>query len=225
MEMKDFTEISVQSRESLGSSHSTKLRRDSRLPAVVYSAGSEAISISVDTREFSNAARGAKLATIFKFKSDDSTLNGQIAFVKEIQKEPIKDKLLHIDFLKIKEGESVNVKIPVTVSGDPVAIREGRAKKSQSTYELEVSCLPSLIPDSVNVDISALEAGESVISKDVKLPEGVVLFSSGNQTIVTLKTPSAKKEEEEVEAAADATAEAGAEPAAGATEEKKEESK
>ena len=226
MEMKDFTEISVQARGGLGSSNSTKLRRDNRLPAVVYSAGSEAISISVDTREFSNAARGAKLATIFKFKSDDSELNGQIAFVKEIQKEPIKDKLLHIDFLKIKEGESVNVKIPVTVSGDPIAIREGRAKKSQSTYELEVSCLPSLIPDSVDVDISALEAGESVISKDVKLPEGVVLFSSGNQTIVTLKTPSAKKDEE-VSAEADATAEAGAEPAAdaGATEEKKEESK
>ncbi len=225
MEMKDFTEISVQSRDSLGSSHSTKLRRDSRLPAVVYSAGADAVSISVDTREFSNAARGAKLATIFKFKSEDSALNGQIAFVKEIQKEPIKDKLLHIDFLKIKEGESVNVRIPVTVSGDPIAIREGRAKKSQVTYELEVSCLPSLIPDSVDVDISALEAGESVISKDVKLPEGVSLFSSGNQTIVTLKTPSAKKEEEEI--AADATAEAGAEPAAaaGATEEKKEESK
>ena len=155
MEMKDFTEISVQSRASLGSSNSTKLRRDKRLPAVVYSAGAEAISISVDTREFSNAARGAKLATIFKFKSEDSELNGQIAFVKEIQKEPIKDRLLHIDFLKIKAGEAVNVKIPVTVSGDPVAIREGRAKQSQSTYELEISCLPSAIPDSVNVDISS----------------------------------------------------------------------
>ena len=227
MEMKDFTEISVQSRDVLGSSSSTKLRRDQRLPAVIYSAGSDAISISVDTREFSNAARGAKLATIFKFKSDDSELNGQIAFVKEIQKEPIKDRLLHIDFLKIKEGESVNVKIPVTVSGDPIAIREGRAKKSQSTYELEVSCLPSIIPDSVNVDITSLEAGESIISKDVKLPDGVSLVSSGNQTIVTLKTPSAQKEEEEVavEASADGeTAEAAAE-SAPAAEDKKEESK
>ena len=226
MAMKDFTEISVQSREGLGSSSSTKLRRDNRLPAVVYSAGSDAISISVDTREFSNAARGAKLATIFKFKSEDSELNGQIAFVKEIQKEPIKDRLLHIDFLKIKEGETVNVKIPVTVSGDPVAIREGRAKKSQSRYELEVSCLPSAIPDSVNVDITSLEAGESIISKDVKLPDGVTLVSSGNQTIVTLKVPSAQKEEEVVaaEAGADEATGAAAEPAAGA-EEKKEESK
>ena len=226
MEMKDFTEISVQSRDALGSSSSTKLRRDQRLPAVIYSAGSDAISISVDTREFSNAARGAKLATIFKFKSDDSELNGQIAFVKEIQKEPIKDRLLHIDFLKIKEGESVNVKIPVTVSGDPIAIREGRAKKSQSTYELEVSCLPSIIPDSVDVDITSLEAGESIISKDVKLPDGVSLVSSGNQTIVTLKTPSAQKEEEvAVEASADGeTAETAAETAP-AAEDKKEESK
>ena len=225
MEMKDFTEISVQSRDSLGSSNSTKLRRDSRLPAVIYSAGSEAISISVDTREFSNAARGAKLATIFKFKSEDSNLDGQIAFVKKIQKEPIKDRLLHIDFLKIKEGEAVNVRIPVTVSGDPVAIREGRAKKSQSTYELEVSCLPSIIPDSVNVDISALEAGESIISKDVKLPDGVELVSSGNQTVVSLKVPSAQKEEEVEETKAGETADGATEATAEATEDKKEEGK
>ncbi len=221
MEMKEFTEISVQARQNTGSSNSTKLRRDARLPAVLYSAGSEATSISVDTREFTNAARGAKLATIFKFKSEDSAINGQLAFVKEIQKEPIKDKLLHVDFLKISEGESITVKIPISVLGEPAAIREGRATISQVAYELEVSCIPSIIPELVSVDISALDAGESLIVKDITLPEGVNLVTSENQTIVILKAPSAKKEAAEEVATEAATAE-GATPAAG---EKKEESK
>lgn len=182
----DFLELSVEKRESLGTSSNKKIRRAGRIPAVVYSAGEDALALSVGEHEFIRAAKGALSAQLFKFKCDDSVLDGTLAFVKELQSEPLKDKLLHIDFLSVKEGQSVSVKVPLKTVGESNAVREGRAILNQTAYEITVDCVPSAIPSSLEVEVGKLAEGDSILAGDIVLPEGILLKSSANQAVVSL---------------------------------------
>lgn len=213
----DFSEISVELRTSVGSSQSRKLRGQSRVPGVVYSGGSDSRLVSFDAREFTKLAKGARPAKIFKFKSENKDLNGTLAFVKEVQIEPLKETLVHVDFLSIREGEPVSVRIPLTTSGDSAAVREGRAILNQVSYEIEVECPPNAIPDVVDVDYSTIQEGASVLAKDLALPAGSKLKSSPHQVVITMfSTKKAKAEEEAAKAATPAVAAAtpAAKPAA-----------
>lgn len=213
----DFSEFSVELRTAVGSSNSKRLRAEKRVPGVVYSGGSSALSVSFDSREFTKLARGAKPAKIFKFKSENKDLNGTLAFVKEVQIEPLKETLVHVDFLSIREGEPVNIRIPLNIFGDSAAVREGRAILNQISYEIEVECPPYAIPEIINIDISTLNEGESFLAKDLELPADSKLSSSANQVIVTMfSTKKAKAEEEaaKAQAAAAPAAPAAAKPAA-----------
>ncbi len=210
----DFSEISVEPRTSIGSSNSKRLRNQNRVPGVVYSGGTASFSLSVDVREFSKLARGTKSAKIFKFKSEDKDLNGTLAFVKEVQIEPLKDRLMHVDFLSIREGEPVSVRIPLNIFGDAAAVREGRGILNQVSYEIEVECPPNAIPEIINMDISNLKEGESFLAKDLELPENSKLRSSSNQVIVTMFSTKKAIAAEEAAKVAAATPAAAAAPAA-----------
>lgn len=209
----DFSEILVELRTGVGSSQVKKLRAQNRVPGVVYSGGSASLAVSFDSREFTKLARGARPAKIFKFKSENKELNGTLAFVKEVQIEPLKEILMHVDFLSIREGEPVSIRIPLTTYGDSAVVREGRAILNQIVYEIEVECPPNAIPEVLEIDISNLQEGASMLAKDLPLPAGCKLRSSAQQVVVTMFSTKKAKAEEEAAKAATATA-AAATPAA-----------
>lgn len=206
----EFFELSVEKRETLGKSANNRLRKEGRLPAVVYSGGDDALSLSVEQREFVKLAKGALPAQLFKFKSEDSELDGTLAFVKDLDIEPIKESLLHVDFLSVKTGQSVSVNVPLKAVGETASVREGRAILNQTAYQLTVDCLPSAIPTLLEVDVSQLEEGQSILAKEVPLPEGAVLKSSDNQVVASLlSTKKGRSEDEAQDAPAAVEGEAG----------------
>jgi len=184
----------------------------------------DALSFSMGERDFVKLAKGALPAQLFKFKSEDSALDGTLAFVKDLDIEPLKESLLHVDFLSVKEGTSVSVNIPLKATGESASVREGRAILNQTAYQLTVDCLPSAIPAILEVDASGLEEGQSILAKDVPLPEGATLKSSDNQVVVSLlsnkKAAAVAVAVEEVAEATDAASPEGADAPAAEAEKK-----
>ena len=208
-------EIEISSREGIGSSNSRRLRKSGQLPAVVYQPGSESLSVTLDRHSFVMSARGKPHTQIFKFKGNTS-LAGKLSLVKGVQFEPIKGEVVHVEFLAVAEDHKVVVNVQVTITGIPECVKLGEATVNQVSYEVAIECFPTSIPEILTLDISKLEAGESMHASNVILPENCALKSPAGLTIVTAFVEKKGKEAEPVAAAAVATPAAAAKPAPGA---------
>ncbi len=226
MELKD---LEIEPRTELGRLAVGRLRRTGFVPGVIYSTGLPATSIVVKELQFSRVVTGSVSTQLFRLKSANSELDGQMALVKSIQREPKKDLVLHVDFLAVSEGHRITVTVPLELFGEVAAVKLGEMILNQTLYELELECLPTEIPAQIRFDVSSLREGVSFHVKDLTLPEGVTLKSDPSLTVVTL----AQKSEEEVAAktaeaapvAADAAAAAAAPGAAPAPEAEKDKGK
>ena len=205
-------EIQVEERKEQGSGAARRLRLAGSIPAVVYSESLPATSIVLNDHGYQLAVRGAGSTQLFKFTSSNSALNGLTTLIKDVQVEPIKNRILHVDFIALSAGHMVTVTVPVELVGENLAVREMRATLNQSEYQIDVECLPDAIPTKLTIDISSLEEGDSLHASDIVLPTGVKLRSIKGLTIVS----SISKKAADAEAAAQEAATASAKPAAAA---------
>ena len=206
--MKQVT-INVESREELGGSAASRLRREGYVPGVVYGDQIPAHSLVMQHTQYRKLMSGARGTQLFKFESHSKELNGLQTLVKEVQYDHLNDKVLHLDFYAITEGHRITVTVPVELFGESLAVKQGGCVLNQTAYDLELECLPTEIPECIRIDISQLGEGDSIHASEVPLPAGVELMSDGDLSIV-----SALLKREEVVAAAPAAAEAA--PAEGA---------
>lgn len=183
--------IQVEPREIFGTTGVRRLRKQGFAPAVVYANGESAKSISVNSHQFLMAARGCKPTQLFTLSSQDKALNGTKVFVKDVQLEPIKDLLVHVDFLSISAGHKVTIDVPVEIVGEAIGVKSGDSVLEQRTYFLSLECLPEKIPGAIVIDISKLAVGDSINAHEVALPEGVTLKSNHEMTIVSLSEAAA----------------------------------
>ncbi|MCB9030557.1 MAG: 50S ribosomal protein L25 [Deltaproteobacteria bacterium] len=182
--MEQFT-LSVEPRVKYGSSSNQRLRKEGRLPAVLYSGGKNATSLSVNRNEFVRLAKLASVSQLFTLASQDKELDGRLAIVKTIQKDYARsDEPLHIDFFALEEGVEVHVEIPLGFVGEAPGVKIGGGILTIATRQLEVVCLPKLIPNKIEISVSALEVGESIHAHEIALPEGVRLAGAPDETIV-----------------------------------------
>lgn len=207
-------ELEVEVRESSGSAAMRRLRNTGKIPAVVYSESLQAVSLVLDDHGYRMATRGVGRTQLFKLKSADGGLNGLMTIIKEVQIEPLKGKVLHVDLVALSAGHTLTVSVPVKLIGECAAVKEHRALLNQNEYEIEVECLPDQIPGELEIDITPLKEGGSLHASDVKLPAGVRLRSSTGLTIVSAISKKALEAQEAAEAAATAAAQAAAAPAA-----------
>jgi large subunit ribosomal protein L25 len=210
--VQDFT-LPITKRESAGSAVAGRMRLGGTVPCVVYAAGEATFHGSVSLKEFGALARRATRSQLFTLKSDERSVNGRRALVKEIQKEHLKGTILHIDFQALREDKEISLKVPLHFVGEAPGVKTEGGVMSVAAHELGISCLPKDIPVNIAVDISALALGQSLHAKDLTLPQGVKLSGSPDETVVSIVTVRALVEETP---AADATAAATAEGAEGA---------
>lgn len=179
-------ELEVVRRNELGKGVSKRMRKEGFVPAVVYSLGKDALHLAVSDQQFRRLAHGRPATQVFAFKSNSVELDGLSALVRDIQVEPIKEKIHHIDFLQVHEGHNVAVTVPIKLTGSIDAVRQGLAFTQQLLYDLEIRCFPDAIPTHLSADISDLRPGQSLNAGDVPMPEGVKLVSSTNTTVVSV---------------------------------------
>ncbi len=211
--MENFT-IEVQEREVLGKIAANRARREGVLPGVAYHRGEEPVALQVPYKEFMMLASRARRTQVFTFKSSSSKLGGKMAIVKEIQRDYVKNRLLHVDFQTLKENEELSVDVPVRLVGESPGVKNQNGILMFVTHEVTVSCLPKDIPGSLEVDISGLSLGESIHAGDLALPQGVSLKDDEEETIVSVVASRAT--EEAAKGAEGAPAAAAAAPAKGA---------
>ncbi|MCK5825562.1 MAG: 50S ribosomal protein L25 [Desulfuromusa sp.] len=187
-------ELNVDIREKSGKGVARKLRAAGRLPAVVYGKGFETITITVNPKELENAVSGETgLNTLITLKGA-AGLDGKVVILKEANVHPIRRDMISADFYAINLKEKSTFMVPINVIGTAVGQAEGGSLQLVRN-ELEVLCLPTEVPQSVDIDVTALEIGDTIHIEEVTAPAGVELVHDVNFTVITL---SIIKEEVEV---------------------------
>jgi large subunit ribosomal protein L25 len=218
--MATIHEITAESRADQGKGASRRLRRDGKVPAVVYGAGAPAENIQFDHLKLSLAARNDWFASSIL----DLLVDGkrQKVLLRDLQKHPVKPQLLHLDFLRIDEAKPIRVYVSIRFLNQEksAAAKTSGVVISHNQTEVEVSCLPKDLPEHIDLDLGDLALGDIVHLSDLKLPAGVEIpeLKLGKEYDHTVVSAHAVREE--VEEAPEAEGEAGAEgtaaPAAGA---------
>jgi large subunit ribosomal protein L25 len=209
-------QLKATKREIIGKA-TRRLRHQGRLPAVVYGTRASTASIELDTHEFERVfARTGKTQLI-----DLVVESGRPhkVLVKEVQVSPRRNTLLHVDFHQVSLRERLQVDVPVAVSGEAEPVRAGEADVLQVMHQIRVECVPTRIPEVIEVDISGLAAVDAAVRiSDLRLPEGVTAVADPEEVVVKLAGRRVV-EEEAAPAAAEAEEEAAAEAAEAAPEE------
>jgi large subunit ribosomal protein L25 len=204
-------ELKADKRDTTGKA-TRRLRREGKLPAVVYGQRA-ATSVEMETLDFERVyARSGKTQLIDLIV--DSGRPSKV-LVKEVQISPRYNTLLHVDFHQVSLRERLQVEVPVSVTGEAEPVRAGEADVLQVLHSVRVECVPTKIPEVVEVDISGLaEVDDAVRLSDLQLPEGVSVVGDPDEVIVKIAARRVAAEVEEApaaEAAAEAEAEAGKE--------------
>ena len=189
-----------------------KLRAQGFIPGVVYGQKTDTVSLSVDTLEFRKSVKGAAGGNaIINLALEGSEQAGtKVVMIQDMQLEPVTHNVVHVDFQEINLKEEVEVAVPIELVGKAVGIAEGGILQ-QIERELEIRCLPLSIPDKIEVDISALDIGDSIHVSDIADSGDFEILSAADKTVAAVAAPAAEEEEvveeeelegEEAEAAA-----------------------
>lgn len=224
-------QLSASLRENTGKGVARALRREGRVPGIIYGKAGKPMGISLPLNELAlEYQRGRFRSRLVDIKLDNNTTVK--ALPKDLQFHPVTDQIEHIDFIKVEPGMPLRVQVPVKFSGQDksAGIKRGGVLNIVR-HEIEFSCLPDAIPTHIEINVAEMDIGDSVHIKDVKLPDGITPTIKRNFTVATV---AGRKAEEEAPAAAAAAATAApaegaaAAPAAGAApaaDAKKEEPK
>jgi large subunit ribosomal protein L25 len=200
--MSEQLTLPAEARDRAGKGASRALRRDGRVPAVVYGEKKDPLSIHVEEKLLSKMlSTGHFMNSVVMI---DYAGEAHRTLPKAVDFHPVSSRPIHVDFLRIGEHTKVHVAVPVRFDNDeesPGLKRGGVLNVVQ--HELEIECDAAHIPNEIHIDLTGLEIGDSIHISDVKLPDGVVPWNDEEDfTVATIVSPSAMKAEEEEEAAA-----------------------
>jgi large subunit ribosomal protein L25 len=213
-------EIKADPRAKGSKNAARRLRRAGKIPAVLYGPKTEPVPLQVDKKEFSTRVAVLQGSHLVRLKSTDPSLTEKVALVKDLQFHPISGDVIHSDFYEVDLAARITVRVPLRFVGKGAGVVRGGILQP-IVREVEVECLPLDIPSSFNVDVSALDIGDSIHVEDIPMPEGVSAVYESNYAVVTVVTPTV--EEAPAAAAAPVEGEVVAEGAAQPKEESKEE--
>ncbi len=192
--------ITAEVREEFGKGAARRIRREAKVPGVVYGHGAEPVHVSLPGHDLMLALKHANVLI-----SLDIAGRTELVIPKAVQKDPIKGFLEHVDLLAVKRGEKVSVEIPVLTEGEPAP---GGNLLEHVLNALPVEAEATHIPESVTVSVEGLEAGASVTAADVTLPKGVTLGVEPDAVVIQVVAAQAEAPSEE-EAAEGEAAEGG----------------
>ncbi len=213
----EIHKFNAQTRNSTGKGAGRSLRRDGRIPAVLYGSGIESIPLSISIHDIEQLLKKINYAqALLNLKVEGEKPFEKTVMIKEIQTEPLSQHFLHIDFYEVDMKRKLTVTVPIVTTGISKGVEAGGVLQI-IRRELEVNCLPMEIPEQITIDISDLEVGDSIHVDELNLEGDVEIPFDANFTICTVVVP--KVIEEEVEEGEEEELEEGAEEAAAGSEE------
>jgi len=213
----ESTKLEVEVREPGGSRTARRLRRDGRVPGVLYGGGEEAISFTVDARllRLALAARGAVIELSVGGKATPVVL-------KDITRDPVRGDTLHVDLFRVDLNKPIQTSVPLHLVGveDAPGVREDGGVLEQVTREITVEALPAAIPEFIELDVSDMAVNDTKFLNAVVAPDGVTLLDDLDETVIaSLAPPRVEEVEEEIESETEVVGEGEAPAEAEADEE------
>ena len=186
--------LTIEIRTEGGKGAARRLRRDGRIPGVLYGSQLAATSISLDPSQLETLIRTshAGVNTLIDL-TGASEVSGRTVLVKELQRSPVRGTLVHADLYEVDPNARIRVSVPIHLRGTAEGVNMG-GLIDHSLRVVELDCLPRAIPDEILVEVSALDIGDSVHVSDLELPEGVELVTQGELSVVSVVAPRAEEE-------------------------------
>lgn len=185
-------EIKVEPRE-VGQKGKTKsLRRAGKIPGVFYGPKSAAVPLAIDSRDFVARVAGIEGSHLIRIGSQAAALANKVALVKDMQFHPVTGVVQHVDFYEVDLAEKITVKVPLHFVGKAAGVIRGGILQP-IVREIEVECLPMDIPEYIEVEVSALDIGDSLHISDLSIPEGVVVPYATDFPVVSVVPPTVEK--------------------------------
>lgn len=177
--------IHTERRPRLKSSGLRQLRREGRLPGVVFGKNSDNENIHISSKQFEKWLKRDGAGFIELKLEDGKSLK---VLPEDLQRNPVTGELLHVDFQLVQSDKVIRTKLPVKLLGNPIGTKSGGVVQIQDPY-VEVEALPKDLPSSVELDIGAMEIGETLFVKDLNLPSELTVISGANETLVSVLKP------------------------------------
>jgi len=166
-----------------------QLRRQGFIPGVVYCAAlEEPISVQVDARELRKALQEAGVSHLIDLRVEGRSAPVSV-LVRDVQRDPVRHTLIHVDFLAVRMDETVRIEVPVHLTGEPAPVAQNIATVSQVLEEVEVEALPASLPSSIEVDVTDLlkEVGDVLTVGNLPMPEGVEIITDAEVAVAVLE--------------------------------------
>jgi len=184
--MADQVALAARPRVGSGKGEARALRREGRVPAIAYGAALAATPLSVDARELYHATHtDAGTNAVIRLVIEGDT---HLAFIREINRHPVRREILHLDFVTVDRTVKVEVEVPLVLEGDSPGVDEGGVAE-QTLFALSVEVLPLEVPDQITADISALGVGDVLRVGDLTLPAGVESLVDADEPVVSIVVP------------------------------------
>jgi len=193
--------LEAEARIEVGRSKVKELRGKGFIPGVIYSGGKDALSVKVSRHALLQLIHQHRIENVvinLKIK-DDKKKGARACMIKEMQHEPVRGDITHIDFNEISLTKVIKVNVPVVTKGEPVGVKQEGGSLEHILWEIEVECLPTDIPKNFEVDVSALKMGNSVHVKDIIPPPKVKVLADPEAVVLSVAAPMKEEVAEAVE--------------------------
>ncbi len=200
--MADDVVLQAGLRQQSGKQAAKHLRQQGYLPAVVYGDKGPTVLCSVDRKHLEDILHTQGRNTIISLVVGDGKDASQTTIIKEIQHHPIRGGILHVDFHRISLTEKIVVEVSVVGVGVPAGVRDEGGILEHMLHALEVECLPTRIPERVEVDVAGMDIGDTIHVSDLSVGDDVRIVTEGDRSVFVVVPPTVIREEEEEEGVA-----------------------
>ena len=165
------------------------------IPAILYGPKAEPVMLSVTTKELENILMTSNIGQVLlDLLIQNGKQRSRTAMIKELQTQPVSGSLLHVDFYEVAMDQKIKISIPVMTKGQSKGVEEGGVLQLVR-HEVEVFCFPNNIPESLEVDVTDMNIGDSLHINEASIDEAIELVDETNFTLVTILSPKAEEEE------------------------------
>lgn len=189
----DIRELTVERRDGVGKGAVRRLRRQGLVPAILYGARTEPVPLSVSPKEIQRALSGHAGGGVLVSLKLPGEAEARSAVVRDLQFHPVRETILHVDLQAVRMDEEITVEVPIHVVGEAAGVKEQSGVLAVLLRTVQVACLPTRIPNRLEVDVSPLRIHDVITVADIRPPEGVRLTTPATQAVVTVAPPMAEE--------------------------------
>jgi large subunit ribosomal protein L25 len=190
--MAQYAKLEVIPREETGAKTAKALRKEDKIPTNYYYSGQENENLAIDRKVFRQAIHSG--SHIFEIEHDGES---QYVMIKEVQYHPVNDEIMHIDLMRVRRDVKMNISVPILLEGTAVGVKEGGIL-TQNLQTLEISCLPSDVPDNIVVDVSEFELNHVMNVSELEVPENIDIVTAGDMDVLAIVSPKEESLEPEI---------------------------